>query len=258
MPNSFFYDYQKLNTTHLFSAENITTKKGTQYERQYQVLKVNMNEALIQHALKIAQIKSQYTMNANQAEEARTPEQKLLSAFRGILAETAVHILLEKYLNTTKTAIKRFDLERESFEYSSDEYDLQLIYNHHSYEMESRSSENYKQDLAKGLERLDILGTYTNGTKIKEEPAEFYIRPLYQYTNFTGFQERNINKYIHMLRQEEIILYLTSGTDRETMAKYGRLKPMGQNNTLYRCLWLHHYKTKDMKQFLIQLRGTFK
>lgn len=258
MANIFHREYEQLDKSNLLTLETVITKQGTKYERNYQILRVNPKEEFIRHALKIAKVKSKHTMDEDQAENIRDFDQKVLSAFRGIFAETAVQVYLEKILPHCK--ILRYDIERLTFAYSPEEYDLKIVQNGKTYEIESRSSENYKRgmDITKGLETLDIIGSYTNNTKVQESPADFYIRPLYQYETRNGYQERNLNNYLKRLREGDIVLYLTAGTDFETMQRYGRLKPMGQNNTLYRCLWLHHIKTKDIIQFMKQLQSTFK
>lgn len=258
MPNQFHHGYVEINKADLLSTHTIITKEGERYQRNYQVLKVNLNDDIINHALQIAKEKSQFTMNADQNAVSRTEDAKLLSAFRGILAETAIQVLLEQCMNFNKVEIKRFDLERASFKYSSDEYDLKLIVDNQSYEIESRSSENYKYTLREGLEKLDIIGAYTNFKKIGENPSDFYIRPLYQYNPVTGRQERSLAEYIHKLKNGEITLFLTAGTDLDTMERYGRLKKMGQKNTEFRCLWMHHSSTKDIIQFVTQLQDKFK
>jgi hypothetical protein len=257
MANQFFNDYQSINRNNLFNLQTIITKEGSKHQRSYQVLKVNLNEDIIQHALKIAELKSRFTMNFNQAEIARTQEEKKLSSFRGVLAETASHLLLESYLNPNIVDIKRFDIERTSFTYSSDEYDIKIVHNNKSYKIESRSSENYKHSLKEGLENLDIIGSYTNNKKVVEEPSDFYIRPLYQYDPVIGQQERSLDNYINMLEKEEIVLYLTAGTDLDSMVKYGKIKQMGQNNTQFRCLWMQHPTAKDIMQFITELQNKF-
>lgn len=88
-------------------------------------------------------------------------------------------------------------------------------------------------------------------------PSDFYIRPLYHYTPSLGKQEKNLTTYINKLKKGEIILYLTAGTDQETMEEHHEVRPMGQNKTLYRCLGMQHEKTKDIMQFISQLQEAF-
>ena len=84
MPNQFYQRYVEMNKANLFSSHTIITKEGEMYQRNYQVLKVNLNDDMINHALQIAKEKSQFTMNADQNAVSRTEDAKLLSAFRRI------------------------------------------------------------------------------------------------------------------------------------------------------------------------------
>lgn len=255
MLNRFFEGYQNINKLEILREKSVITQEGTGYEREYKVFKVQMNEDIIQHALNVAEEKSKYVMDEDQAEQIRTPEQKILSVFRGVLAETASQIFLE---DTIKSTVKRFDLERSSFEYSSDEYDIKIFNDNTSFEIEIRSSENYKHDFITGLEKFDIIGAYTNQKKQREEPSDFYIRPLYQYDPILNAQEKNLENFISKLNTEEITLYLVAGTTGEYMEKYNRLKKMGQNNTEFRCLWLQHPTAYDIKKFSELLEKEFK
>lgn len=257
MPNKYYQGYKNLSRSNLFSMGKIITQEGTRYQRDYHVLKVNVNNDMIQHTLEIAEEKSSYTMDKDQAEKIRTFEEKKLSAFRGVLAETASQILLERCLKLSTIDIKRFDIERSTFAYSPEEYDIKILYKNNSYEIEIRSSENYKYNLRDGLEKLDIIGIYTNDTKLEEEPAHFYIRPLYQYNPLIFKQERNLESYLRKIKRGEITLYLTAGTDRKSMERYSRIKQMGQNKTEFRCLWMQHPTAKDILQFINHLRGIF-
>lgn len=251
MNNKYFNQYKNINRNRLFTLIIEVTQEGKQYERKYHILKVIPNADIISHALDIAKEKAEYTMAEDQGERIRTNEGKVLSAFRGVFAETAIQILFETVLNNYEDLeIIRYDIERETFEYKPEEYDVRIKNKNNVYDLEIRSSENYKYDLKGGLEKLDIIGEYTNSTKVSEEYSDYYVRPLYHYKPTTYKQEKNLSSYIDKLKKGEIILYITAGTDLYSMNKYSKIKNLGQEKTKYRCLWMQHPKAKDIKDFI--------
>jgi hypothetical protein len=90
------------------------------------IIEVIPSPELVETSILLAEEKSLKTMDSNQNLIVRNRAEKINQSCRGILGEAAIQLLFAKQLKLPLTDIKRFDLERDSFDYTSDEYDLRI------------------------------------------------------------------------------------------------------------------------------------
>ena len=249
MPNEYYEQYKKmlnLNENFKFFTKGIVpTKIG-----DYTVYRFNTNKSIIDNCIELTKKKMNYTMDISQAGIIRSPDIKFSSQFRGILAETATQILFEKVYGFEN--VKRWDLERNSFKYSTNEYDLKIILDSKEILCESRSSLSYKTTLGEFIENYHIIGPYVNSYKKEEKGNHIYIRPLFQYTTVDKnakiiTKERQLD-VLNDINSKELILYIISGAVYDEM--FGIDSEESNNNqgkTKYRMIRVS--KAGDMMDF---------
>ncbi|WP_121616638.1 hypothetical protein [Virgibacillus halodenitrificans] len=181
----------------------------------------------------MAKVKSGYTMNASQANLPREDYEKVSKAFNGILAEFVIHRFLLIVIGIREDHIKRFDLERDRFNYTRDEYDLKIFLNNVWYDIESRSSISYKTNLKEAFEKYHVIGPYFNEAKVSEDYNAIYLRPLYQYKDVRFRNKEELLDLMKDYYKNRVDLYLMTGAFKEDFDKYGYQKDMGQNSTAY-------------------------
>jgi hypothetical protein len=139
-------------------------------------LECNIDEDILEVAIKLAQEKSKFTMDANQAGIHREQIVKIQKSGQGIMAEMFLHFLfIERY----NLDIIRYDLERDTFDYSTEEYDLMIISEDKQFEIESRSSNIRRKSLREFIQNDVIIGPYGNRVKSMDSFADFHFRPVY-------------------------------------------------------------------------------
>ena len=181
--------------------------------------------------MKMAKFKSDFTMNASQANEPRKINEKVSKAFNGMLAELAIHRFFIKVLEIPENHIKRFDFERDTFKYTKDEYDLKIFINNTWYDVESRSSISYKTTLKEAFEGFQLIGPYVNEVKVSEDYNAIYLRPLYQYKEVKKRSKEELLNLPIDYYKNKVDLYLITGAFKKDFDKHGYVKDMYQNNT---------------------------
>ena len=83
-----------------------------------------------------------------------------------------IHILL---IDRYGFNVLRYDLERQTFEYKTDEYDLKIVINDNCYEVESRSSNIHYECIENFIKNDVIIGPYGNSIKPTDEFADFHF-----------------------------------------------------------------------------------
>lgn len=198
--------------------------------KPFTFLECNIDLEILKCAVEMGKEKSKFTMNENQAGIPRSQAMKIKKASQGILAEMFVHFLLvERYgLN-----VKRFDLERETFEYSDNEYDLKIIVDTKEYEVESRSSNIHHFSVRKFVKDDVIIGPYGNSVKIMDEYADFHFRPIYlpEFYPFSFETEKAV--YNKKMIDGTIRLVITGVATKQDFIDFGRNSSMGQKGTTY-------------------------
>lgn len=199
-------------------------------ERDFNILKFNLNKSIIDNAIELAAEKCKYTMDYDQAGNVRPQSIKLANQTKGILAEIGVQLILENILEAKQ--VRRWDLERYSFEYSKAEYDVKFSYKGKEFVCESRSSTSYKTSLKEFIERYHVIGSYTSIKKYSEGKNAFYFRPVFQYKHYNQkWSELPYIKKINTLNDldsGELELYFVSGATLEQMT--GENAEVSNNN----------------------------
>ena len=225
--NKFLSLYKrKKETGYIFFTEKKEKIEGDDFT--YLVCNIDLD--ILKCAIEIGKKKSEFTMNQNQASIPRDAVTKLKKCSQGVLAEMFVHFLLmERY----GFDVRRYDLERKTFEYSPEEYDLKIISGNNQYEIESRSSNIHHTSIVKFINNDVIIGPYGNALKVTDELAEFHFRPIYM-PDFIPFVEEHgkwfFNKH---LIDGTINLVITGVATKEDMQKYGYHTSLGQRGTKY-------------------------
>ena len=198
--------------------------------KEFKYLECNVDYELLNCAMGLAKEKSQYTMSQNQANIIRDDFTKLLKCCQGVLAEMFVHILLiERY----DFNVLRYDLERTSFIYKADEYDLKICIHDKYYEVETRSSNIHHKSVSKFVKDDIIIGPYGNSKKITEELSDFHFRPIYM-PNFEPFVYKNGKYYYsNKMINGDIKLIITGLATKKEFINYGYKKSLGQFGTTY-------------------------
>lgn len=203
------------------------------------VLEFNAPADIYNNCYKIAREKAKYTMDYSQSLEKRTLEEKIIKLFKGILAEASIQLYLVQKCNIPFDKVHRWDLERNSFKYTSDEYDVKIVTEKGDIFIESRSSDSYKTTLNMFVNGYDIIGRYSNQRKTYEKMADLYLRPVYQFMPCIKEEEREDKLFqtYKMIQAKLLRLYLVSGATKEEMyGKKSYMKSMQQGETSYQCL----------------------
>lgn len=237
------------------SKETIILPNGKTEERT--IVKFMINRSLLNNARELATIKAKYTNDKDQSGKNRPFEIKIANQLKGILAEIGVHLILKEILKLK--GVKRWDLEREDFNYKETEYDLKFMIDNKEYICESRSSSSYKTTLSEFLSTCHVIGPYTSDIKKKEDASHFYFRPVFQYKNLFPKSQRflpydNIKNTYKDIENGNLELYFISGATRSQM--FGDLHEIGSNNqtgTTYKQVRMN--KLPDFNKFLKSLRA---
>lgn len=198
--------------------------------KPFKYLVCNIDLDILKCAVELAKKKSQFTMNQNQANIPRSETVKLKKCAQGILAEMFVHFLLMERYNLN---VLRFDLERDSFEYSTDEYDLKIITSSKEYEVESRSSNIHHYSIWKFVKSDVMIGPYGNASKIMDEYADLHFRPIYLPEFFPFAFEGEKVVYNKKMVDGTIKLVITGVATKKDFAEHGYDSSLGQRGTTY-------------------------
>lgn len=236
------------------STETIILPNGDKEERI--VVKLLLNRLLLDNAYELATKKAQYTNDKDQSGKDRPFEIKVMNQLKGVLAEIGVHLILEEVLKLK--GVKRWDLERENFEYKDTEYDLKFSINEMEYKCESRSSTSYKTTLSEFLSTCHVIGPYTSDIKSKEDANHFYFRPVFQYKELLPKSQKflpydYIKNTYKDIENSKLELYFISGATKSQM--FGELHEEGTNNqsgTTYKQVRMN--KLPDFNKFLENLK----
>lgn len=224
---SFFYNDSLVSQFE--SIEDIANKKV-----YYQYIPSQLE---IEFIRAIAIEKSNFTNSHNQYDTVRTGSEKQNKQFEGCLAELAVAKFLVNILGEDPNNVSIYDAVRENFEYKPDEeYDIQVSKNGITKKCEVRNSWSYKTDIFEFCALNDILGKYTNKTKLSEELADFFVRPVLQLNTIDKNLKKPPQNAIELVKNGEAKLYIVAACTKEEMERLGQdNEKMARNNTKFFC-----------------------
>lgn len=233
MPERFKTEFYKLYQKKVDSDYDFFTEKIEMADNMhFKYLVCNIDLEIMKCAIGIAKDKSKFTMAQNQASVPRTEIVKLIKCSQGVLAEMFVHFLL---MQRYSLDVLRYDLERQTFVYKPDEYDLKIMTEQGlDYEVESRSSNIHHSHIDKFVKEDVIIGPYGNRLKVTDSLADFHFRPIYM-PNFIPFVEE-FGKIVYNpnMFNGEIVLVITGVATKEDFLKESYEATLGQRGTKYR------------------------
>lgn len=198
----------------------------------------NFSADILNHCWKIALEKAKKTMDQNQAGKKRTADIKVINQFRGVLAETIVHLYLYNVCNHPFDKIVRYDLVRETFDYDPEEYDIMLTFDSpekKNLELEIRSSHNPFSNLSRYLSKRGVLCTYTNHYKQKENVKDISLAVVYDIPDYSGkLEDDKRKKFVADLKNNRYKIYLvTHCATKKVFLEKGEITNLGQGDTKY-------------------------
>jgi hypothetical protein len=203
---------------------------------------IDTSSAFFKKVKEQAKAKIHFSPNASQSSEYRSLEIKYQNQIRGGLAEAYAKLLIEEYAadKNIKVEVIRYDdvlsaTTGFTFETIKGEYDIKVIMHSITKLVESRSSVSHNISLTDAIARYDTIGRYTSFTKPNEAFNDFYIRPLYEYTDF-HLKDFYNHDFEALLTNNKIKLHFTGGADFNLMQSKGYNQSMGQGNTNYRVI----------------------
>ncbi len=198
----------------------------------------NFTTDLLNHCWKIAVEKAKKTMDQNQAGQKRSRNIKIINQFRGVLAETIVHLFLYDECGLSLKNIFRYDLERETFDYNPGEYDIKLALDTPDkkiLELEIRSSHNPFSNISRYLSKRGVLCTYTNNYKQQENVKDLSFAVVYDLPDYTGnLEDDKRKKFVTDLKNNLYKIYfVTHCATKKIFLEKGEITNLGQGDTKY-------------------------
>jgi len=233
MPEKHKTEFYKLYQKKIDEKYDFFTEKTESINlKVFNYLVCNIDMEIMKCAVKIAKEKSQFTMAHNQASIPRTEVVKLKKCAQGVLAEMFIHFLL---MNRYNLDVLRYDLERPTFVYSPEEYDLKIVTSDGlEYEIESRSSNIHHLCVHKFITNDVFIGPYGNKMKITDEYADFHFRPIYM-PNFEPFiEEFEKTIYNPAMFNGEVLLVITGVATKQDFIQNAYEATLGQRGTTYK------------------------
>lgn len=189
---------------------------------------------LLIETLEMSKEKAKHVSRTDQNGMIRNSEKILVNVFKGIMAETIVHIFLLKKCGMSLEQIKRYDLERSDFKYRPDkEYDVALFKNGvFSKELGVKASKMNQGNLKDFvLNQHCIIGKYKYTGRTEDHNLAFYFGVITVYKDVYD-EDTFINDYL----RGDIHTYLVSGAPFSEMTGEFCSKNinMNQENTVYK------------------------
>ncbi|MCI9081618.1 MAG: hypothetical protein HFI70_04740 [Lachnospiraceae bacterium] len=229
--------------------------------REFHIVEFVPVNSILNNCHKIAVEKARYTRDEGQDAKTREPARKVINQFKGIMAETAIHIFLNRECGFSLDCISRWDLVRPDFKSAENEYDIKVNEGGREFCIESRSSSSYRTSLEEFMQEYDIIGKYTNAVKRQEKKSDLYIRPVFQYEN-PNMTKKEYQKAVgdtyQDISENSLKLFLVAAAGKEEMyGSKGYYKNMGQGSTRYRCIKIRNAHDMDfIKTYIEDLLGS--
>ena len=181
---------------------------------------------------RLSQEKANFEMNQSQNAIVRTPEQKIEKTFEGTLAELAVVQFLYNVCNIEPKLIQWYNIERSSFKYNHQEYDIRL---NNKIDIGVRSSYYKESNDISGVfftKQMDYM-LYQNSVKKQDKKDDFQMRVLYLNKHNIKYTPKTVMEIISDLLFGRIEIYIVGGIKCSEILSRGTYKKMGQRNTVY-------------------------
>ena len=250
----FYQEYQKYAAFPFFQERTLSLDGGS---RSFSVLQFSAPPELLNNCFKIAREKSKFTMDEGQDSICRTPEEKTRNQFKGVLGEMAAQLFLLLRCGLPPEAVKRWDLERETFASPLGEYDIRFETSRSAFLFEIRNSDSYRTTLSKFVSTMDVIGRYESQKKKGEPEADFYIRPVCQFMqelSRASWRALSPEETYARIKTDQLRTYLVAGATRGQMyGARGYIQSMGQQGTQYHCLKITD--ADDMEKFTGTVRA---
>jgi hypothetical protein len=217
-----------------------------------EVLEIQPSAELVEFSMKIAEAKSTKTMALNQNLKIRTEPERVSNLLRGILGETAIQVLLSRYLETDLNDVLRFDLERATFDYVATEYDLSF----RGRRIEVRTSNNNfdSNDTYVNSRDKGIICRYTNQSKTTEAESDYYFAVVYDYPGFRGaVPDSKRIQFSHDVVSGKLKMYLLAGANSKEKQQHGKFSTLGQTNTTYELI--NFSQCRPLRKILDEMKG---
>lgn len=221
----FYEIINKYHETKLLCKEKVQT--------DFFVYRDEFPKELLIKTLELSKEKAKYVSKNDQDGNLRSDEQVLVNVFKGIMAETIVHIFLLKECGMSQERIRRYDLERGDFKYDPNkEYDVALftkgVFTKELGVKASKVKRSSLEDFI--LKQHCIIGKYKYKGRTEDHNSAFYFGVITVYKN-----QYNENTFISDYLKGDIHTYLVSGaTFSEMTGKFcSNYINMNQKNTVY-------------------------
>lgn len=201
----------------------------------------------------IAVNKAIKTNNADQNGNERDLNTKIHKQFMGDLAELAVTKFLVNVIHLEESKVKWWDVERETFDYSKNEYDVAILGEGNTFiEVNVRAS-FYKESKNIGemflSDKMDYITSYTNSVKQKENEGDISLRVIYSFPKSFKSKLPNNSKTKAFYNTFDFFKYLTTKDNNEFLRIYvvgfaptslikdkQKEKSLSQKNTKYKTI----------------------
>lgn len=220
---------------------NLTCKN-----KVHPVLQIEFNSNEIYCARLQSLSKCVHTSDADQNGETRSIHKKFNKQFAGSIAEMAVEYFLnliatEELKNENHLRVVRHDNIRiDGYQSFVDEYDIRMLLPHKGDKIDFgvRSSNNFKYDIEKGIEVLNLIGPYKNKIKPGENRVDFYIQVIFQL-KIANNEKTSADNFHELFTDGVIDTYIVGGCSDGLIVNNGTIKRLGQNNTEYLAIELY-------------------
>lgn len=202
---------------------------------------------------RLSKEKIKFEMNASQNIEERNTTKKLEKTFEGTLAELAILQFLTVIYHINHQYIKWYNIERNSFEYSPEEYDIRLD---DRIDIGVRSS-HFKEsdDISRVFftDKMDYF-LYQNEIKKQDKKDNFQMRVLYLDVVNPNYIPKSVAQLISALNNDKMQIYIVGGIKCSEIITRGQYKNMGQYNSQYHTLNLK--SGPNLTKFYFELMET--
>lgn len=202
--------------------------------KEFSVAKISYNQEALAPLIEESKRLAEKVNPKAPSGRVRTKEEILTSCLAGKISEDATKSLLGHFINSYKIDGRVLpakispDKLIERDEFYETHVNVFVEVSGKTKDIEVRSSFPYHPNFSRVInEFLDILGYYRASYKSKEEPKDYYLRPLFHF---------NHNEMLKRLKEEMFLLYIVGGATKEELLRFGIDKDLDQQGARYRVI----------------------